>query len=98
MPVWLAVQGSKIDSVQDSYELSPSHLRPATSIIVVDCCQFGPSWMFGLKMELMACADLVGGTSEQSCIFSPNIQLGQNLQQSTTIMDVARLRCDDDSL
>ena len=24
---------------------------------------------FGLKMELMACADLVGGTTEQSCIF-----------------------------
>ena len=26
-------------------------------------------WMFGLKMELMACADLVGGTKEKSCLF-----------------------------
>ena len=38
-------------------------------MFVVDGCQFGPSWVFGLKMELMACADLVGGTTEQSCLF-----------------------------
>ena len=38
----------------------PSHLSPATAILVVDCCQFGPSWIFGLKMELMACVGLVG--------------------------------------
>ena len=25
--------------------------------------------MIGLKMELIACADLVGGTMEQSCLF-----------------------------
>ena len=37
--------------------------------VVVDCCQFGPSWIFGLKTELMACADLVGGTTEQGCLF-----------------------------
>ena len=36
---------------------------------VVDGCQFGPSWMFGMKMELMACAVLVGGTTEKICIF-----------------------------
>ena len=42
----------------------------ATAIFVVDGCQFGPSWIFGLKMELMACADLVCGTTEQSYIFS----------------------------
>ena len=41
----------------------PSHLGRATAIFVVDFCQFGPSWMFGLKIELMACADLVGGTT-----------------------------------
>ena len=41
----------------------------ATSIFVVDCCQFGPNWIFGLKMELMACSNLVGGTTEQSCLF-----------------------------
>ena len=52
------------------YELSASHLSRATAIFVVDCCQFGPSWIFGLKMELMACAGLVGGTTEQSCFFT----------------------------
>ena len=50
--------------------MSVLYLSRATAILVVDCCQFGPSWMFGLKMELMACADLVGGTTDQSCIFS----------------------------
>ena len=45
-------------------------LRRATAIFVVHCCQFGPSWMFGLKMELMACADLVGGTTDKSYLFS----------------------------
>ena len=39
------------------------------SHFVVDCCQFDPSRIFGLKMELMACAGLVGGTMEQSCLF-----------------------------
>ena len=34
------------------------HLSRDTAIFVVDCCQFGPSWIFGLKMELMACAHL----------------------------------------
>ena len=50
--------------------MSVLYLSRATAIVVVDCCQFGPSWIFGLKMELMACADLVGGTTEQSCIFT----------------------------
>ena len=36
----------------------------------VYCCRFGPSWIFGLKMELMAYTNLVGGTTEQSCIFT----------------------------
>ena len=44
-------------------ELSASRLSRSTAIIVVDCCQFGPSWISGLKMELMACAGLVGGTT-----------------------------------
>ena len=38
-------------------------------IFVVNCCQFGPSWIYGLKIELMACACLVGGTTEKSCLF-----------------------------
>ena len=49
--------------------MSASHLSRATAILVVDCCQFGPNWMFWLKMELMACASLAGGTTEQSCLF-----------------------------
>ena len=49
-------------------QVSASYLSRATAIFVVDCCQFGPSWMSGLKMELMACAGLVGGATEQSCI------------------------------
>ena len=48
----------------DTPELSALHLSRATAIFVVDICKFGPIWMFGLKMELMACADLVGGTTE----------------------------------
>ena len=35
---------------------------------VVYCCQFGPNGMFGLKMDLMACADLVVVTTEYSYI------------------------------
>ena len=46
------------------------HLSRATAIFVVDCCQFGPSWIFGLKIELMACVALVGGTTEQICLFT----------------------------
>ena len=48
--------------------MSPSHLSPATAILVVDCCQFGPSWIFGLKMELMAYAGLIGSFTEQICL------------------------------
>ena len=49
--------------------ISALHLSPATAILFVDCCQFGPSWIFGLKTELMACAGLVGGTTEHSYLF-----------------------------
>ena len=49
--------------------MSALHLSRATAIFVVDGCQFGLNWGFGLKIELMACADLVGGTTEQSCLF-----------------------------
>ena len=53
------------DPENDSFD--PLYLSRATAIFVVDCCQFGPSWMFGLKMELMACANLAVGTKDQSC-------------------------------
>ena len=55
--------------ILNASELSVLHLIPATAIFVVDCCQFGPSWIFGLKMELMVCAGLVGVTTEQMCLF-----------------------------
>ena len=45
------------------------YLSRATAIFVIGCCQFGPRWLFGQKMELMACADLVGDTPEQSFFF-----------------------------
>ena len=55
--------------IRNTSELSPSHLSRVTASFVVDDCQFNPSWIFGLKMELMAYADLVDGTTEQSCLF-----------------------------
>ena len=79
MPAWFAVQQSKAvffldlhDRINDSTypKLYVLLLSPGTAIFVVDCCQFGPSWIFGLKLELMACADLVGDTTEQICIFN----------------------------
>ena len=48
--------------IQNTSELYESHLSRATAIFVVDGCQFGPSWMFGLKMDLMVCVGLIGGT------------------------------------
>ena len=55
-----------VSMIRNTYDLSASHLIHDTAIFVVDCCQFGPSSIFGLKMEIMACASLVGGTKEQS--------------------------------
>ena len=58
-----------VSMILNTSKLSALHLSRATAIFVVNCCQFGPSSIIGLKMELMACARLVGGTTEQSCIF-----------------------------
>ena len=78
MPTWLAVQRSKsvlfltlyvIINGKNNSELSALQLSRAIAIFVVDCCQSVNNWIFGLKMELMVCAGLVGGTTEQSCIF-----------------------------
>ena len=79
MPDWLAVQLSKAvfflnlyDSINDmKYFRNCLYHTSAVPqpFFVVDCYQFGPSWIFGLKMELMACAGLVVGTTEQSCLF-----------------------------
>ena len=79
VPAWLEVQWRKSVFFLTSYvsinymkHLQTVYIKPQPchSHFVVDCCQFGPSWMFGLKMELMVCAGLVGGTTEQSCLFS----------------------------
>ena len=59
-----------VSMIKNTYELSASHLSRATAIFVVDGCQFGCSWIFGLKLELMACADLVGSTMDQIYIFT----------------------------
>ena len=64
------------------------HLILATAIFVVDCCQFGPNWIFGLKMELMACADLVCGKTEQSCIF-PDIILNNIINDMKNFQTVS---------
>ena len=78
MPTWLAVQQSKAVFFMTLYvninyithpKISVLLLSPATAIFVVDCCQFGPSWILGLKMELMACAGLFGGTTEKAVFF-----------------------------
>ena len=55
--------------ILNNSEISALPLSHATSIFVVDCCPFGPSWMFELKMEVTACADLDGGTTEQGFLF-----------------------------
>ena len=57
-----------VSMILNTPEMSGLHLRRAAAFIDVDCCQFGPRWMFRLKMELMACARLFGRTSEQSCV------------------------------
>ena len=49
--------------------LTASNLSHDTAKFIVHCCQVRPSYMFGIKMELMSCADLVGGTTEKSCLF-----------------------------
>ena len=59
-----------VSMIWNTSEMSASHLIRATAIFVVDCCQFGPNWIFRLKMELKASAGLVGSTTEQSCIFT----------------------------
>ena len=78
VPAWLVVQRIKAfifltlyDSkiIWNTSKLSAFHLSRATAIFVVDCCQFGPSCIFWLKMELMACAGWVGVTTEKRCIF-----------------------------
>ena len=61
-----------LSMIWNTSELPELHFSRDEVIFVVDCCQFGPSWMFGLEVELMACTDLVGGTKEQS-IFIPDI-------------------------
>ena len=58
-----------VSMIWNTYKILALHLNRATAIFVVDWCQFGPSWIFGLKMELMSCAGLVGGRTLKSWIF-----------------------------
>ena len=59
-----------ISIIWNTSEMSASHLSRTTAIFVVDNSQFGPSWMLRLKMDLMACAGLVGSTTEQRFLFT----------------------------
>ena len=59
-----------LSMIRNTSELSESHLSRATAIFVVDCCQFDHNWVFGLLMELMVCAGLVGATMEKICLFT----------------------------
>ena len=49
--------------------MSDLHLSHTTAIFVVDSCLFDPSWIYGLKMELMVCAGLFDVKIENGCIF-----------------------------
>ena len=78
MPTWWAVQLIKsiffmilCDSINDMkhFQMSALHLSRATAMFVVDRYHFGPSWRFGLEMELMACAGLVRNTTEKIFLF-----------------------------
>ena len=59
----------RVSMIWNNSELPALHLYRATVIFVVDCFQFGHSWIVWMKTDLMACADLVGGTTEQGCLF-----------------------------
>ena len=39
-----------VSMIWNTSKMSALHLSRATAIFVVDCCQFGPSWMFILSM------------------------------------------------
>ena len=79
MPAWLEVQRSKSfflltlnDSVNDMKYfrncLHHTSVVPQPFLLLL-AANLAPSWMFGLKIELMVCDGLVGGTMEQSCLF-----------------------------
>ena len=44
--------------------------QPYHSQFILDCCKLGPSSIFGLKLELMPCAGLVGSTREQNYLLT----------------------------
>ena len=55
-----------VSMIWNTYELSASHLSRATAIFIVRFCQFCLNLMFGLRTELITCANLVGGTAKQN--------------------------------
>ena len=56
--------------ILNSSEMFALHISRDTAIFNTYCCQFGPSWIYGLEIELMTCADLVSGTMDQNCIIT----------------------------
>ena len=82
MLAWLAVQLIKdvfllilYNSINDMKHFLTVCItpQPCHSHFVVVCCKFGINCLFGQKMELMACADLVGGTMLQRLLFPDHI-------------------------
>ena len=78
VPAWLAVQRriavfflTLYESINDMKQFQNVCItpQPCHSHFVVGCCQFGPSWIFGMKMDLMVCSCMIDGILEQSCIF-----------------------------
>ena len=93
MPTWLAVQQSKavffltlFDSSNDTKHCLTVCITPHpfhSLFFFVDCCQFDPSWIFWAENRAYG--------------LLADIQLEPNLEQSTTKMAVARMRCNADS-
>ena len=79
MPTWLELQRSKAVfflilyySINDVKHFITVYItpQPCHSHFCCSLLPIGTNWMFGLKMELMVFVGLVGGKTEQSCIFS----------------------------
>ena len=79
MPAWLEVKRSKVvyfstlyDSINEMkhfrYCLYHTSTVPQPFLLLI-AANFALAGLFWLKIEHMVCAGLVGGTTEQSCIF-----------------------------
>ena len=103
------VESSEVFHIIDSIniQLGPNWQQSTTKMALArlrcDTDSFGSisyNWYYHIRSGKRHICSAVPPTKPAqaiSSIFSPNIQLGPNWQQSTTKMAVARLRCDGDS-